>query len=246
VKPPPTSKWRARWRLMLIALLLAAHLPLHGLWRLFGRRSPWPTGFLRRAGHAAGVDARIEGLAIRRNVLIVANHLTWLDILILAGVTGARFVAKDDIARWPLFGFLAGLNRTIYVSQGRRAEVLAQADVIRAALVEPQPVALFPEGGTGEGDVLLPFRPSLLSALLPPLPDVAVQPVAIDYGADVPRLIWYDTSMGVEMMRVMGLRGRRTAIIRFLEPIPTANCRDRKMLAKQAQAAIASALGWPS
>ncbi len=232
--------------MLLIALLLASHLPLHGVWRLFGRRSPWPTAFLRRAGHAAGVDVRIEGVAIRRNGLIVANHLSWLDILILSGATGARFVAKDDIARWPLFGFLAGLNRTIYVAQGRRAEVLAQADVLRAALAEPQPVALFPEGGTGEGTELRTFRASLLSAVQPPLPGVVVQPVAIDYGADVPLLIWRDTSMSVEMMRVMGLRGRRTAILRFLEPIPPDVYSDRKMLAKQAQAEIASALGWPA
>ncbi len=228
----------------LIALLLVVHLALHGLWRLFGARSPWPTAFLRRAGRAAGVDVSVTGNPVRRNVLLVANHLSWLDILILAGVTGTRFVAKDDVARWPLFGFLSGLNRTVYVSRSQRAEVRVQAELLRSALAEPQPVALFPEGGTGEGRVLRSFRASLLSALFPPIPGVVVQPVAIDYGADVPSLIWRDTSMGTEMMRVLGLAGRRKAMIRFLEPISPGDCGDRKLLASEAQARIAAALGW--
>ena len=238
------ERLRARWRVTLIALLLIVYLVLHGLWRLFGRFSPWPTVFLRRAGHAAGVDVRVTGAPVRHNVLLVANHLSWLDILILAGVSGTRFVAKDDVARWPLFGFLSGLNRTVYVSRSQRAEVRAQADLLRAALAEGQPVALFPEGGTGEGRVLRTFRASLLSALFPPMPGLLVQPVAIDYGADVPSLIWRDMSMGAEMMRVLGLAGRRTAVIRFLDPISLTENSDRKALAREAQDRIADALGW--
>ena len=226
-----------------IVLLLAVHLPLHGLWRLFGLRSPWPTRFLRRAGRAAGVDTRIVGTPVRRNVLMVANHLSWLDILILAGASGARFVAKNEVAAWPLLGFLAGLNRTIYVARSQRAEVRAQADMVRTALADDQPVALFPEGATGEGIALRPFRASLFSAVKPSPPGLLLQPVAIDYGADVPSLVWRDTSMGEEMMRVLGLPGRRTATLRFLDSIAPSACGDRKALAKEAQSRIAAALG---
>jgi len=234
--------WRARRRLAAIALLIAFYLPLHALWRLFGRWSPWPTRFLRDAGRAAGIDVRTVGTPVRRDVLIVANHLSWLDILILAGASGARFVAKDEVAHWPVLGFLAGLNRTVYVSRGQRAEVRAQADQIRSALAEGQPVALFAEGTTGDGTVLRPFRASLLAALSPPMPHVVMQPVAIDYGADATLLSWRDTGVGEEMMRVLGLSGRRVVVVRFLAPIDPAAVSDRKALAAEAQARIAAAL----
>jgi 1-acyl-sn-glycerol-3-phosphate acyltransferase len=235
--------WRARRRLALIALLVAVHLLPHGLWRLVGWRSPWPTRFLRRAGRAAGIDVRIVGRPVRQDVLIVANHLSWLDILILAGASGARFVAKDEVAAWPVLGFLSGLNRTVYVSRGQRADVRAQADQIRSALVDGQPVALFAEGTTGDGRALLPFRASLLAALSPHLPGVVMQPVAIDYGADAPLLAWRDTGVGTEMMRVLGLPGRRRAVIRFLAPCDPARVGDRKALAAAAQTQVAAALG---
>ena len=234
--------WRARRRIGVIALLIALYLPLHAAWRLFGRRSPWPICFLRAAGRAAGIDVRSVGTPVGRDVLLVANHLSWLDILILAGASGARFVAKDDVARWPLLGFLAALNRTVYVARGRRAEVRAQAEQMRSALADGQPVALFAEGTTGDGIALLPFRASLLAALSPPLPRVVMQPVAIDYGAAAQLLAWRDTGVGEEMMRVLALPGRRSAVIRFLAPIDPAAAGDRKALAMQAQTRIADAL----
>jgi lyso-ornithine lipid O-acyltransferase len=231
------GKWRARRRVALIGLLLAVQVPLHGLWRLFGLRSPWPTHFLRHAGRAAGADVRIIGRPVRSKVLLVANHLTWLDILLLAGASGARFVAKDDIARWPLFGFLAGLNRTVYVARSKRGEVREQADQLRSALAEGTPLALFAEGGTGDGITIRPFRASLFASLMPPLPGVLLQPVAIDYGRDTLDIAWSDrdNSMGSEVMRILGLPGRRRVTLRFLDPIDPADWTDRKALAVEAR-----------
>ena len=237
------DRWRGRWRVGLIAALLAIHVPLHGLWRLFGRRSPWPTRFLRQAGRAAGADVRIVGTPLRSNVLMATNHLTWLDILVLAGASGARFVAKDEIAHWPLFGFLAGLNRTVYIARKKRGEVREQADQLRVALAEGCPVALFAEGGTGDGLGVKPFRASLFAALLPAMPGVRLQPVAIDYGRDTPDLAWdRSLSMGREMMRVLGLPGRRTVTIRFLDPIDPSGWTDRKALAIEARARLVEAM----
>jgi len=224
-------------------LLIAVYLPLHGLWRLFGQWSPWPTHFLRDAGRAAGIDVRIVGTPVRRDVLIVANHLSWLDILILAGASGTRFVAKAEVAAWPVLGFLAGLNRTVYVARGERADVRAQADQIRSGLADRQPVALFAEGTTGDGRGLRPFRASLLAALSPPLPRVVMQPVALDYGVDATLLAWRDTGVGEEMMRVLGLPGRRRVTIRFLAAVDPAQAGDRKALAAIAETRIAAALG---
>lgn len=237
------DRWRGRWRVGLIAALLVIHVPLHGLWRLFGRRSPWPTRFLRLAGRAAGADVRVIGRPLCSHVLMAANHLTWLDILVLAGASGARFVAKDEIAHWPLFGFLAGLNRTVYIARRRRGEVREQADQVRYALAEGCPVALFAEGGTGDGQGVKPFRASLFAALLPAVPGVRLQPVAIDYGRDTSDLTWdRRLSMGQEMMRVLGLPGRRKVTIRFLDPIDPSRWPDRKTLAIEARARLVEAL----
>jgi 1-acyl-sn-glycerol-3-phosphate acyltransferase len=236
--------WRGRRRVALIALLLVVHVPLHGLWRLFGRRSPWPTSFLRLAGRAAGADVRVVGTPLRSHVLMATNHLSWLDILVLAGASGARFVAKDEIARWPLFGFLAGLNRTVYIARKKRGEVREQAGQVRQALAEGCPVALFAEGGTGDGEGVKPFRASLFEALLPPVPGIRLQPVAIDYGRDTPALAWdRGISMGSEMMRVLRLPGRRTATIRFLDPIDPLGWADRKALAIEARGRLVAAMG---
>ncbi|WBO21869.1 lysophospholipid acyltransferase family protein [Sphingomonas abietis] len=235
---------RARGRLALIVALLAIHLPLHGLWRLFGRRSPWPRRFLGRTAWAAGVDVRIVGHPLTRDVLFVANHLSWLDILIIAGATGARFIAKDEVRGWPAIGWLAGLNDTVYVARAERGQVHEQADRVRSALAEHIPVTLFPEGRTGHGETLEPFRASLLAALLPPMPGVKLQPIVLDYGAEARLIAWPDeNATGFEAMRIMALPGRRKVVLRCLAPIDPVALPDRKALAATARAEMCAALG---
>ena len=236
--------WRARRRVTLVALLLILHLAPHGLWRVLRLRSPWPRSFLKCASRAAGIDVHIRGEPRRHDVLFAANHLTWFDITVLAGVTGARFIAKAEIAGWPLIGFLAGLNRTVYVSRAARGRVAEQAGALRAALAEHDPVALFPEGGTGDGIALKPFRAALLAALLPPLPGVLLQPVAIDYGDEARTVAWTSRlGFGGEMMRLLGLPGRRRVTLDFLAPLDPVALPDRKLLTAAARDRIAAALG---
>ena len=93
-------------RLTLRAAAMAAGLllcvPLHYLWKLLGARSIWPQVFLGYAGRCAGLRVRTEGMPLRRHVLFVSNHVSWLDILAIGGATGAAFVSRDDVERWPL------------------------------------------------------------------------------------------------------------------------------------------------
>lgn len=235
---------RAWGRSALIVLLLGLHLPMHGLWRLFRLPSPWPRLFLRRMAWAAGVDITLAGRALPRNVLYVANHLSWLDILIIAGTTGSRFVAKAEVQAWPVIGWLADLNDTIYVARTERGKVHEQAGNVRAALAGGTPVTLFPEGGTGLGDDVGPFRASLLAALLPPLPDVRLQPLVLDYGDETRAIAWPDANgTGTEVMRVLAMPGRRKVVLRCLEPIDPAAMPDRKRLANTARAEMCAALG---
>lgn len=228
---------------MMIAGLLAC-LPLHYFWRLFGRPSPWPRHFLAWVGRSAGMRVRLVGTPLRSHVLFVSNHLSWLDIMLIAGATGAAFVSKDDVARWPVFGWLARLNNTIFVARGDRRGVHGQAGALRYALASGQPVALFPEGTTEGGHEVLPFRASLFAALNPPLPNVKVQPVAIDYGPAAHSIAWVGKeSAGANAKRILSRKGIVQVVLHFLDPIDPASFPDRKALAGAARASIVQALG---
>lgn len=219
-------------------------LPLHYLYRIAGRPSPWPRRFLFWAGRVAGMRAHVVGSPRPSNVLFVANHLSWLDILLIAGASGAAFVSKDEVARWPVIGWLARLNNTIFVARTERGAVRGQADALRSALASGLPVALFPEGTTEGGHFVLPFRASLLSSIFPPLPGLVVQPVAIDYGSAGRAIAWVGREPAKSnVRRILSRPGPTPVTLRFLDPIDPAEVPDRKALAALARERIVAALG---
>ena len=228
---------RLALRLTLLALLLAVLLPVHGLWRLARRPSPWPPRFLGWSVRIMGARVRVVGRPLTRNVVILSNHLSWLDILLLAGSTGATFVAAGELRRAPLVGWLASLHHTIFVARGNRMGVGEQVAAVRAAL-GPRPVAIFPEGTTSDGVTLLPFKPALLAALDPPPPGLRVQPVRIDYGDATGQLAWVGQEPGAShARRVLSRPGRFIATLTFAEPfVPEGG---RKVIAAEAQRRIA-------
>lgn len=231
-------------RVLAIVAGLLFCLPLHYLWKALGRPSPWPRRFLAWVGRAAGMRVEISGTPLSSHVLFVANHMSWLDIMLIAGATGAAFVSKGDVARWPVIGWLSGLNNTIFVERAERGAVRGQADALRTALATGQPVALFPEGTTEGGAAVLPFRASLLSSLVPPLPGVKLQPIAIDYGAAGHDIAWVgDERAGANARRVLSRRGTARVKMRFLAPIDPQEIPDRKMLAQISRTRIVEALG---
>ena len=237
---------RLTLRIAAIFAGLIVYLPLHYLWKLFGRKSPWPPRFLAWVGRSAGMRTRIVGTPLRSHVLFLANHLSWLDIMLIAGASGAAFVAKDEIARWPVIGWLSSLNNTIFIARTDRRAVRGQADTLRAALATGQPVALFPEGTTDGGAEVLPFRASLVSSVFPPLADVKVQPVAIDYGPAANDIAWIGKEpAATNAKRVLSRRGTTPVTIHFLEPIDPAAVPDRKVLAERSRAQIVEALKGP-
>lgn len=235
---------RAWARVTLIVLALVLCLPFHGLWRLVRLRSPWPQVFLFFAGKAAGADVMVTGTPVTRDVLYIANHLSWLDVLVLAGRTGCAFVAKADMAPWPVLGWMATLNNSVYVQRENRLDVTAQAEAIRTALATRQPITLFPEGTTGAGHALLPFRSSLIAAVVPPPRDITIQPVAIDYGSEATAIAWTDEeSVGVNALRVMGRKGRIATRLHFLEPLSASDFANRKIMSAHSRTTIADTLG---
>jgi 1-acyl-sn-glycerol-3-phosphate acyltransferase len=226
-----------------VAAILAAFLPGHAFARAGRQPSPWIRRFLDHAARAFGLSVTIEGQPLRRNVLYVANHLSWLDILALGGATGAAFVSKDDVARWPVVGWLAREAGTIFIHRHNRAEVRGQADALAQALSGDRPAALFAEGTTGPGDRLLPFRASLLASVEHAPAGLRVQPVAIDYGAAATEIAWTgNEGTGGNARRVGSRPGRLPVTLRFLPPIDPAVTQGRKAIAAAAEAAIGRAL----
>jgi 1-acyl-sn-glycerol-3-phosphate acyltransferase len=235
---------RLTLRVLMIVAGLIACLPLHYLWKLLRRPSPWPRIFLAWVGRSAGMRVRVEGRPLTRHVLFLSNHLSWLDIMLIAGAGGAAFVSKEEVARWPVIGWLSGLNKTIFVARTQRGAVRDQADTLRKALASGQPVALFPEGTTEGGPEVLPFRASLLASLFPPLPGVKVQPVALDYGAAAGGIAWMGEEGAADnAKRVLSRSGVTPVRIRFLNPLDPQDFGDRKALAEAARSAIVTALG---
>ena len=235
---------RLTLRTTAIVLGLIACLPMHFLWKLVRRRSPWPRRFLGYAGWCCGLRVRTEGRPLGDHVLFVSNHVTWLDIFALGGATGAAFVSRDDVEGWPLVGWIAGLNDTIYVARHARREVHGQADRLRRTLQAGRAVALFPEGTTEGGHEILPFRASLFASLFPPIEGVRVQPIAIDYGDIAEEIAWVGAEpAGANAKRVVGRPGTIPVLLRFLEPVDPAEAGNRKALAACAQAEVVEALG---
>ncbi len=234
-----TGLRRAR-RLILLVISLICCLVLHLLWRGVRMRSPWPRRFLGVAAWSIGARVRTEGRPLRRDVFFIANHLSWVDILALGGVTGSAFIAHDGVAGWPVIGWLARQNGTIFVARADRHAVRDQIGILRAALEGHQPAALFPEGTTGDGTSLLPFKPALLAGLMPPPRDLDIQPVWIDYGDATGEIAWHsDEPAGANALRLLGRKGPLSVTLHFLNPFDPEDYPDRKSIAEQARNRIA-------
>jgi len=169
--------------------------------------------------------------------------LSWLDIMVLGGATGCTFVAKHELGH-PFIHWLADQNRTAYHKRTHRKGAKDQAIATATALEGPQPVALFPEGTTGPGTRLLPFRSTLLEAANYGSRDVEIRPVAIDYGAAAGELSWWEESGKENVLRILGRRGTLPVTVRILEPLDHSG--GRKKLAEAARNAIAQRLGLTS
>lgn len=199
-----------------------------------------PPLFLKYMGRVAGLRVRTEGTP-REGALFIANHVSWLDILALAGAAEARFVAHSGLSGHGGLRWLCEQNATVFITRHQRGSIADQVEQVRAAL-GAQPLTIFPEGTTDNGTALLPFKSSLLSAVEPLAGAVPIQPVALDY-ADASEIAWFDNEPGLaNVRRLLARRGRIELTIRFLEPLSGAALTNRKTMTAAAQAAIGEAL----
>jgi 1-acyl-sn-glycerol-3-phosphate acyltransferase len=229
-------------RLALMLAWLAGCLVLHHAWRLVRLPSPWPRLFLGGIGWLAGVRVALSGARPKRGVLLLANHVSWIDIPAIAGATGSAFVAHDGLAAVPLLRWLCRLNDTVFVARHDRASIAAQVARVRAAIDDTGALTIFPEGTTSDGTGLLPIKSALLSALDPLPPGIAVQPLWLDYGPEAPAIAWVGEEHGLDnFLRVLARFRRVRLTLHFLEPLAGAALADRKTIAAAASAAIRQA-----
>ena len=183
--------------------------------------------FCRRLVNALGVEWRVSG-ELPSNGAVVSNHLSYLDILLYSAVQPFIMVAKSEVRRWPLIGWLTAQAGTVYVERGGGPTTYpgvnrAMAQAYRSGL----PVLFFPEGTTTDGSEILSFRRGLFHSVLNE--DVALQPVALSYqidahdcergfsiAADV--CWWGDALLAPHLFRLAGMR-RVQAQIRFGEVV---------------------------
>ena len=152
--------------------------------------------------------------------LVVANHLSYLDIAIISAAMPCFFVAKKEIGKWPFFGKVAREGGTIFLDRKSQASATEVADVIEERMQLPVPVLLFPEGTSTDGTRVLKFHPRLIDPATKtgaPITTAAIR-YAIDSGMEERDLCWYDDELFVtHMWKVLGVDGFR-AQLRFGEP----------------------------
>lgn len=252
-------------RLALIATLTVALLPVQLLairrgWRIAERL---PIAVHRLFLRLFAIRLTVLGTppAPKAPTLVLANHISWLDIPCMASTVPLSFIAKQEIAGWPVFGFLARMQRCIFVDRSRRSATAAVNARVGQRLARGDAMILFPEGTTGDGLRLLPFRSSLVGAARtalahaapggPALPAIRLQPLAIAYTArsglplgrrEMPEVAWYgDMDLGPHL-RGFARAGPVDVTLVWGEPIVFDDATDRKRATLAAEAAVRDAL----
>jgi 1-acyl-sn-glycerol-3-phosphate acyltransferase len=187
-----------------------------------------------------------HGVQAAPRALIVANHVSWLDIFVINSLHPCYFVAKSDIRDWPLIGWLCEKAGTIFISRGRLRDVRRIYQGLVTSLHAGEHVAFFPEGTTAAQGALLPFHSNLFESAIEA--EVPVQPYAVRYVDAQGRLhpaadFIGDMTFAQSLVTILKARGMRAELM-LLPPIATAHSSHRRELADAAREAIAVALGY--
>jgi 1-acyl-sn-glycerol-3-phosphate acyltransferase len=242
-------------RLARLALYLAwtlSLMPVQWVGLVLGCRwtSTLPTFYHRGCCRIFGFRVRVIGRpTVERPVLFAANHASYIDVTILGSLIAGSFIAKSEVVKWPFFGWLARLQRTVFVDR-RMRNTTSQRDAISERLAVGDALILFPEGTSGDGNLTLPFKTALFSAAATSggVAPVLVQPVSLAYTrldgipmgrACRPYFAWYGTmNLITHLWNMIGL-GTVEAVVQFHPTAVLAHCGSRKALAGYCYARIA-------
>jgi 1-acyl-sn-glycerol-3-phosphate acyltransferase len=235
---------RVTLRLSAMIVLFALCVPFYYLARWTVPRNPVPSLFLAGIGWIAGMRMRSEGQRVRRGAVLIANHVSWLDIPALAATTGSAFVGHDGLASMPVLKWLCAMNNTVFVARHERTSVHSQVELVRAALSDSGALTIFPEGTTSDGTGLLPFKSSLLSAFEPLPTGIAVQPVLLDYGREAAGIAWIGEEHGLDnFLRLLARRRPIDLTVKFMPVLSGPELTNRKIIAAAAREALLRGFG---
>jgi lyso-ornithine lipid O-acyltransferase len=242
-------------RVALYAVWTVALMPVQALGLML--RRPWvarlPRFYHRQCCRIFGIELRQIGQPVQsRPVLFAANHVSYLDITVLGALIAGSFVAKSEIAGWPFFGWLAKLQRSVFVDRQVRSTA-TQRDAIARRLAAKDALILFPEGTSNDGIFVLPFKSALFSVVFDqPGEPVVVQPVSVAYtkldGFPIGRRLrpffaWYgDMALAPHIWRLIGL-GDIEVSVEFHPPTSVAEWQSRKELAQFCHERVSNGVG---
>lgn len=236
---------------IIVLTLVLIPIQLVTTWLRLPVRRSVPMWWHRVIRRVLRLDVCVEGQPLAtRPLLLVANHQNWLDIVVLGSVMPLCFIAKSEVKGWPGFGWLARLQRTVFVARDRRSATGAAVGEIADRMAQGDVMVLFAEGTTSDGNRVLPFRSSLLGAAQQAeraghVDSVGVQIVTINYatirGTNAGRagrkaLAWYgDLDLLPHMLSVLTI-GPMRADVRFGEARHMEPTTDRKALTRHCHA----------
>jgi 1-acyl-sn-glycerol-3-phosphate acyltransferase len=231
----PVAVWRL-WRVLLH--VLHGYMLSYTAWTVLDEHG-WREATLkwsRQLLRILGIRLEVQGQAHAGAKLIVANHVSWLDIVAINSVEPARFVSKAEVAGWPLQGRLVTIAGTLYLVRERRRDAMRVLGLMSQALQAGHTVAVFPEGTTGTGHGVMHFHGNLLQSAIDA--EVPVQPIVLRYSDPrhpVSPLAAYvgDTSLTQSLWWIAAARGL-TVHARILAPQEVAHA-DRRALAENLQ-----------
>jgi 1-acyl-sn-glycerol-3-phosphate acyltransferase len=233
------------WRLAAFFVWTVLAMPVQGVGLLLHRSwtATFPCFFHRRCCRILGLKVRRIGHPVSaRPVLFACNHVSYIDIIVLGSVIPGSFISKAEVARWPLLGWLAKLQRSVFVDR-KVSSTARQRDAIAERLAAKDALILFPEGTSGDGNHVLPFKSSLFSVVFDRKIDepIVVQPVSVAYtrldGLPMGRRLrpffaWYgDMSFGSHVWHAVGL-GTIEVVVEFHASTTVAEWESRKALSQ--------------
>lgn len=228
----------------IILLVRLVERPLCGLRRPLSRHVAVVVS--RNALRVLGIAYRTQGRLMKHPGAIVANHSSWLDIYVLNAGGPIHFVAKAEVAGWPGIGWVARAVGTLFIRREAR-EARAQRDHFEARLHAGHRLLFFPEGTSTDGRRILPFKPTLFSALFADAHRDGhwLQPATVVYvppEGEEPRYYgwWGDMAFGEHVLKILA-GGRGRVEVTWHAPVRVADFADRKALARAAEAAVRAA-----
>ncbi|WP_417668340.1 lysophospholipid acyltransferase family protein [Roseibium sp.] len=247
------TRIKAVWTILLLSIVSIVLIPPQWLAVKSGHpvQRRLPHFWHRAATRLVGIRVREIGRPeTSRPLLIAANHASWVDITVVGSLMPLSFIAKSEVAGWPVFGLFAKLQRTVFVNRQRRSDTGKVTNAIAERMAEGDAMVLFAEGTSNDGNCVLPFRSALLGAATRSGgedQDVWVQPLSVAYhslhGLPMgrqfrPHVAWYgDMELAGHLWGIFR-DGALDVVVTWGEPVRVTSQTDRKALTRQVEAEV--------